>query len=149
MNKKSILILLAVGIVLVSVLFWRTAQAPVVSNGNQALSESEIEAERELLETPATDPVAEPQPPQEGLPSETTPSRPVAPIVQSGCQISGCSSQLCVDARFGDMATTCEWREEYACYQTAQCERQPDGACGWTPSAELQSCLADSNSLRL
>jgi len=26
------------------------------------------------------------------------------------------------------MMTTCEWRDEYACYQTATCERQPDGA---------------------
>jgi hypothetical protein len=30
----------------------------------------------------------------------------------------------------------------YACYRDAACERQPDGACGWTPTAELGACLA-------
>ncbi|HET9955868.1 MAG TPA: hypothetical protein VFQ61_15265 [Polyangiaceae bacterium] len=56
------------------------------------------------------------------------------------CKRSGCSGQLCVEPG-DDRVTTCEWREEYACYQTASCERQPTGACGWTPTPELKACL--------
>lgn len=57
------------------------------------------------------------------------------------CVITGCSSQICSDE---DMATTCEYREEYACYKTATCKRQADGKCGWTQTAELSSCLMNS-----
>ena len=56
------------------------------------------------------------------------------------CFVGGCSGQVCSDR--DDVITTCEWREEYACYQTATCERQADGACGWTQTEELQACLS-------
>jgi hypothetical protein len=42
------------------------------------------------------------------------------------------------------VATTCEFRPEYACYQRATCERQPDGTCGFTPTPELTKCLGGS-----
>jgi len=32
---------------------------------------------------------------------------------------------------------------EYACYADATCERQADGACGWTEDAVLAACLAE------
>ena len=57
------------------------------------------------------------------------------------CFIGGCSSQLCSDR--DDLISTCEWRDEYACYKTATCERQADGACGWTQTPELAACLAN------
>ncbi len=57
------------------------------------------------------------------------------------CFVGGCSSQYCSDQE--GLISTCEWRDEYACYQTATCERQPDGQCGWTPTPELNACLAD------
>jgi hypothetical protein len=56
----------------------------------------------------------------------------------SACRSTGCSGQICADQ---DVITTCEFREEYACYQTATCERQADGACGWTATPELEACL--------
>jgi len=56
------------------------------------------------------------------------------------CFVGGCSGQVCSDQQ--GVITTCEWREEYACYQTATCERQADGGCGWTRTPELQACLA-------
>lgn len=59
-------------------------------------------------------------------------------IVAPACRHTGCSSQLCSDQ---DLVTTCEYREEYACFQAAVCERQADGACGFTPSPELTACL--------
>lgn len=57
------------------------------------------------------------------------------------CHVGGCSGQLCSDQP--GAISTCEWREEYACYQTATCERQPEGHCGWTDTAELAACLAN------
>lgn len=55
------------------------------------------------------------------------------------CYIGGCSSQICSDQK--DVITTCEWTEGYACYQTAACERQTNGQCGWTQTSELMTCL--------
>lgn len=55
------------------------------------------------------------------------------------CKPSGCSGQICSDK---DMITTCEWREQYACYQTVGiCERGADGTCGWRDTPALESCL--------
>jgi hypothetical protein len=54
------------------------------------------------------------------------------------CYATGCSGQICADR---DVITTCQSRPEYACYRSAQCTRQADGACGWTETAELQACL--------
>lgn len=57
------------------------------------------------------------------------------------CYVGGCSGQVCSDQE--GVITTCEWHEEYACYHQATCERQQDGACGWTQTPELQACLGD------
>lgn len=54
------------------------------------------------------------------------------------CRITGCSGQVCSDE---DVITTCEWRPEYVCYETAICEPAPDGECGWRMDAQLQDCL--------
>ncbi|OGZ69030.1 MAG: hypothetical protein A3D35_02755 [Candidatus Staskawiczbacteria bacterium RIFCSPHIGHO2_02_FULL_34_9] len=56
-----------------------------------------------------------------------------------GCYIGGCSSQICSDQE--DVVSTCEYREEYACYKNAKCERQNDGKCGWTQTDQLTQCL--------
>ncbi len=56
------------------------------------------------------------------------------------CYIGGCSSQICSDQK--DVITTCEYREEYACYKSATCEKQANGQCGWTQTEQLTACLA-------
>ena len=56
------------------------------------------------------------------------------------CHVAGCSAQVCSDR--DDVVTTCEWLNVYECYQSASCERQSDGACGWTPTQELSACIA-------
>jgi hypothetical protein len=56
------------------------------------------------------------------------------------CRPTGCSGIVCADE---DVITTCEYRPEYACYQSATCTRQGDGECGWTQTPELEACLAD------
>lgn len=68
------------------------------------------------------------------------PSVPVPPKPLVGkCFVGGCSSEICTDRP--DMASNCMYREEYACYQTATCERQESGQCGWTETPELKECL--------
>jgi len=57
------------------------------------------------------------------------------------CFIGGCSAHICSEQ--ASIVTTCEWRPEYACFQTVGiCERQESGSCGWTPTPELTDCLA-------
>ena len=68
-----------------------------------------------------------------------TPDIPVPPVAQ--CRATGCSSQVCADQ---DVITTCEFRPEFDCFRTAQCERQADNQCGWTMTSELQACLEAS-----
>lgn len=60
----------------------------------------------------------------------------------AACIPAGCSGQICSNG--GNVFTTCEFRPEYACYQTATCDVQPDGHCGWTPTPELQACLGNA-----
>jgi hypothetical protein len=57
-----------------------------------------------------------------------------------GCVRAGCSNHLCVEEGM-DIASTCEWRPVYECYQQATCERQENGQCGFTPTHELVECL--------
>jgi outer membrane murein-binding lipoprotein Lpp len=63
------------------------------------------------------------------------------PPPQPACVKSGCSGQVCADRSFN---TTCEMRREYACYHAASCERQADGACGWTTTPALTTCIANA-----
>jgi eight-cysteine-cluster-containing protein len=87
----------------------------------------------ELMECLAAAAEAPPEPSVE-------PPGPVDPGAE--CVTDGCSGQLCRAADADPIATTCEWRDEYACYQDATCERQASGGCGWTPSDALSECLA-------
>lgn len=67
------------------------------------------------------------------------------PYVGAGCAIGGCSQQICGEAgEVEDIATTCEWREEYACYAASRCEKQVSGQCGWTETEEFNQCIADA-----
>lgn len=71
------------------------------------------------------------------------PNPPQGVVVGEGCAIGGCSAQLCgEEGEIENVATTCEWQPQYACYQNATCERQADGQCGWTETTELQQCLS-------
>jgi hypothetical protein len=59
------------------------------------------------------------------------------------CRVGGCSSQLCVGPGDPDVST-CEWREEYACYRSASCALQASGRCGWTETDALRRCLEEA-----
>lgn len=68
------------------------------------------------------------------------------PQVQRECVVGGCSGTLCVSASDEPVFSTCEYAAWYACYREpfAVCEMQASGQCGWTPSAELDQCIADN-----
>ena len=74
-----------------------------------------------------------------GKRSEVTPppSGPAAPCVRGGC-----SGEVCMEEGGEGGTTACVMLDEFACYGTAKCERQPDGKCDWTPTPELTSCIA-------
>jgi hypothetical protein len=65
---------------------------------------------------------------------------------KGGCYVGGCSGQICSEE--AGAVSTCEWTEAYACYQTAKCERQSNGQCGWTPTATLNMCLQNAQNPR-
>lgn len=68
-------------------------------------------------------------------------SASTAAYVGPGCKVGGCSAQLCVNENDADVVSTCEWTAVYACFQTARCEVQDGGDCGWTQTDALTACL--------
>lgn len=135
LKKKTVVIIsLLTTIVLASILlrtdFFSTAHAP-------STLESEF-APVPVEETPVlpiTEPVYEAE-----APVEVVPAVPNAPTKR--CYVTGCSGQLCSSEE--GMMSTCEYKEEYACYQSATCEVQSNGECGWTETEELNSCRASA-----
>lgn len=61
--------------------------------------------------------------------------------IETGCKIGGCSGTICHNETDELGITACNYRNEYACYKTARCEKQTNGKCAWTQTSELQSCL--------
>lgn len=77
--------------------------------------------------------------PVPGTPMTAPPPPPaVAPGV---CHRTGCAKQVCAEQ---EEITPCLYLPEYACYDTATCERQLGGACGFTPTPALSQCLKDA-----
>jgi eight-cysteine-cluster-containing protein len=58
--------------------------------------------------------------------------------VKNPCMTTGCSGEVCAAE---SVTTTCVFRPEFECYQSATCEKQPDSTCAWTPTPELTKCL--------
>lgn len=76
--------------------------------------------------------------------SASSSSAPAAEqFVSADCKLSGCGGILCIGADDEDIVTTCEWKDSYACYATARCEKEATGECGWTMTQELSACLMD------
>lgn len=76
-----------------------------------------------------------------------SPKKEISPdsVSSKKCVIGGCSGQLCGDASSEPLMSTCEYREEYACYKDAVCEVQKStGECGWTETKDLTVCLEGS-----
>lgn len=58
-----------------------------------------------------------------------------------GCVIGGCSGEICADAGSEPTVSACIYKEAFACYKSARCEKQASGSCGWTRTDDLTSCL--------
>jgi len=65
--------------------------------------------------------------------------RPPQGRASGACVIGGCASEVCADQ---PLASPCIWKDSFACYADATCDRQANGTCGWTATSELTSCLA-------
>ncbi len=131
MNKTTILSVLAVAILIgIGIWVWKSsdklANGPAVNDFDSCVL--------------AGYPVMESYPRKCTTPDgQTFTEDTTAAREKGGCYIGGCSQQLCSDQP--DAVSTCEYREEYSCYQTATCERQSSGQCGWTQSTALNTCL--------
>lgn len=73
------------------------------------------------------------------------PAPPAGARTDGSCFIGGCAAELCSD--HPGMVSSCIWRDAYACFRDATCERQVSGACGWTATPELTACLASHDPL--
>ncbi|MBK7539345.1 MAG: hypothetical protein IPI49_29090 [Myxococcales bacterium] len=62
----------------------------------------------------------------------------------AACIRTGCSGSVCAEPGT-DIFTTCDMRPEYECYRAAACERQANGACGWTQTAALSQCVSSKS----
>lgn len=156
MSKKHTVLLL-LGIAVTCGLIIRFTSEPVIAP--EPLQEEIVGNAEPIPEPEVTPSVVTPS--TTSTPAEIVPEKPPVtvatstpepivvtppPSTKGQCRPGGCSGQLCTDKP--DMVTTCEWREEYACYQSATCERQPSGECGWTETNELRQCLSSSVSLQ-
>ncbi len=137
MNKK-----VWYGVATLFILLAVTVTATILDGKHSVVTHEQIDGPTPLAtSTPDNDRDDQsPTPPQKTI--QILPKEP--PVVSlpktPKCYVGGCSGQICSSER--DMVTTCQWQEEYACYQTATCEVQSSGTCGWTPTPELNACLA-------
>ncbi|MFN3188453.1 MAG: hypothetical protein ACK42D_02840 [Candidatus Paceibacteria bacterium] len=126
-------VIVLTGVAVVSAMMMAAKEQTTIITSEEEVIITPIDNESPEEEIPPTP--TQPTPPPTEQPPITTP----APSKE--CFVGGCSGQICSDQ--SDMITTCEWRSEYACYKTATCEVQSSGDCGWTPSTELNACLAN------
>lgn len=78
-----------------------------------------------------------------GATAPAPPAQAHAPAPAGACRRTGCAGELCAAE---DLVSPCIMKPEFACYVAARCERQADGACGWTDDAALRRCLAEKRS---
>lgn len=79
--------------------------------------------------------------PQSTVSHNSTPTPSAVAHQPTACIRTGCSGQICADR---EVMTTCEFRDEYSCYQNATCARQANGQCGWSQNHTVTSCIDQS-----
>lgn len=67
------------------------------------------------------------------------------PEPEEACTRAGCNGEICTEAADA-VITACVHAPVDACLAAAICERQPDGRCGFTLTAEQQKCVDESSS---
>jgi len=56
------------------------------------------------------------------------------------CIKGGCSGTICQSKDVPPIITTCEWKEEYTCYQESNCICM-NNKCEWDDQPTLESCI--------
>ena len=57
-----------------------------------------------------------------------------------GCIVTGCFQEICADHR---VQTSCDtFQTPFVCLSMALCERQSNGSCGFSSTADYQSCMS-------
>jgi eight-cysteine-cluster-containing protein len=123
-----------------SQVYWsEVGWASYAETGKSDVTDSEIIAQKEIVEKHAQilDDILSTF---KFIDKNLTSEKPVSNL--KPCFVGGCSSQLCGEKE-DEMVSTCEWKDEYACYRQTKCERQKNGQCGWTETQEFKSCLVN------
>jgi|TARA_B100002003_G_C14020429_1_gene492082 eight-cysteine-cluster-containing protein len=81
----------------------------------------------------------EPEP--QNIPEEPNPDAECQ--TDADCMTSGCSSTVCKKANDNPSYTTCEWKEEYACYRQITCGCN-QGKCNWQETEEFKTCIQEN-----
>ncbi len=69
-----------------------------------------------------------------------------ATAMAGNCVVGGCGTPLCYEEGTEPAIGNCMARADAYCfYEKSKCERQPDGACGWTETDELRQCTEAAN----
>ncbi len=147
--EKKVIFALSLAFLAMSLLYFQSLSTIKNMYTESALKSLESGfASSTFIMSNVTEPIVPPEEPiltNPPVPSPIVTPTPVVP--DTACYTGGCSGQICGDASVKDMATTCEWREEYTCYQNLEvtsCQRQTNGQCAWTETAALKRCLIDA-----
>jgi hypothetical protein len=73
--------------------------------------------------------------------SDPPPATAASAMADPGCEIGGCSGELCQKSGTPKVFTTCDVKREWQCYHTAHCMAGADGTCAWQNTPELEKCL--------
>ncbi len=63
-------------------------------------------------------------------------------VTAADCMRSGCSGTVCQARDTKTIITTCEWREEYACFREIECGCA-DGQCAWQMTPAFDACIEE------
>lgn len=67
---------------------------------------------------------------------------PFACQSDADCTTGGCSSTICQSEQGEQMMSICDWREEYACYNSISCGCN-EGRCAWEKTPAFESCIVE------
>ena len=79
---------------------------------------------------------------------EDTPTDVESPIemecqTDNDCIKEGCSGTMCQTKNTEQVMTTCEWKEEYACYKQIACGCI-NNKCAWDKTEEFDTCIEEA-----
>jgi len=115
MSQKIIILLLFVSVVIVGILFALPQRQASESNSDSTININSVNVNKASL----------------GIEC----SRDV------DCLAGGCSGQLCIPRDEADsVVSTCEWRDEYACYREDDCICK-NSKCQWEGNEAFSECI--------